>query len=548
MTTHPRAPAVIGFLVILLTACTGGALPTTTSTVPPPTTSTTTADACPDIFCVIYRIRPDANWSDGSPVVAADFAHTLEVIGAPQTADTGNPGYDLITDSRVIDDKTFQIAMSQVFAPWRTLFEMVLPAHDEYDPDSPGPVSGPFQLSEWVEGDHIVLTRNPYYTPPPGVVPGDVEQLRFVVPLSVRTMIADLEAGAVDVINPRPLDWMIEDLAEVEGIEQRVAPGPFWEHIDFNHDDPLLSQSWVRRAISLAIDREAVLDATVRTIQPTATALGNTFWMQASPFYESHHPGDFDPDGAERILIENFCIMGDDDVYSCQGRRMSFRWATTAGDEHREAQVELAARQLEAVGIEVIPLLLTPSDLFSPQVLFGGPGVWQMISFSWKAAGDPFLGDSTYRCQGSGPHGLGALNVNRYCNEMVDELVARTRGMLDEAERAATYNQADRLYLGDLALIPLYQKPALLAWASDLTGPDPNPWATDLWNVGSWSGRQTVVLALEAEPDTLAPLVPANDSVAMVRSAMYLGAFGVTPGLEYLPVLVTEAETVVGDG
>jgi peptide/nickel transport system substrate-binding protein len=553
MSPRPRAPSVIGALVLTLAACSGGSAATTTSagvttsSSPPVTTSTTAATSCPDRFCVIYHIRPEATWSDGAPVGAADFAHTLEVIGS-QATDVGNPGYGLISGSRVVDDKTFMIAMSEVFAPWRTLFEMVLPAHTEYDPRSPGPVSGPFALSEWIEGDHILLTRNPHHTPLPGMTQGDVEQLRFVVPVSARTMISDLEAGAVDVINPRPLDWMIEDLSEIEGVVYRVVPGPFWEHIDFHHDDPLLTQSWVRRSIALALDREAILDATVRTIDPAAGVLGNTVWMQESPYYQDHPTPGYDPASAEQILIENFCTMGDDDVYSCQGRRMSFVWATTAGDEHREAQVELAVEQLGAIGIEVVPRLSTPSDLFSEQVLFGGPGAWQIISFSWKAAADPFLGDSTYRCVGDGPHGMGALNVNRFCREEVDELIAATRPVLDVEERSALYNQADTIYLENLAVIPLYQKPALLAWSSGLDGLEPNPWATDLWNAGSWSGRQTVVVALESEPDTLAPLVPVNDSVAMVRSAMYLGAFGVTPGLEYVPVLVSEAETVVEGG
>jgi ABC-type transport system substrate-binding protein len=203
--------------------------------------------------------------------------------------------------------------------------------------------------------------------------------------------------------------------------------------------------------------------------------------------------------------------------------------------------LELAAQQLEAIGIEIVPRLLTPSELFSPSVIFGPPGVWQVISFSWKASADPFLGDSMYLCAGDD----GTLNVSGYCNPEVEELVLATRGELDPVERAGLYNEADRLYLEDQAVLPLYQKPMLLAWSSGLNGPGPNPGSTDLWNVGSWTGQPSVVMALEDHPDALAPLVPLDDASALVRSALYQGAFTVTPEYEFVPALIVEAETVV---
>jgi ABC-type transport system substrate-binding protein len=208
----------------------------------------------------------------------------------------------------------------------------------------------------------------------------------------------------------------------------------------------------------------------------------------------------------------------------------------------------MAVDQLAAIGIEVVPRLLTPSELFSAPVIFGGPEAWQIASFSWKGAADPFLGDSAYRCEGPSPTGRGALNVTGYCNPEVDELVASTREMTDDADRVATYNEADRLYLADLAILPLYQKPSLLAWSADLSGPRLNAGATDLWNVAEWSGKDTVVVALESEPTELVPLVPPDEPTAIVRGVLYLGAFSVAPDLTYHPSLVSSAETITGSG
>ncbi|MCI0678911.1 MAG: ABC transporter substrate-binding protein [Actinobacteria bacterium] len=541
-----RSRVASAILALMATSCLGSAATTTTTsspttTRPPDTTATTAADVCPDVFCVVYRIDPDARWSDGEPVVADDFAHTLALLDET----SANPGYALITGHEIRDDKTFVVAMSEVFAPWRTLFEIVLPAHATHDEANPGPGTGPFTLVEWVPGDRIVLTRNPWYRPPPDMTPGDVDELRLVFPVDVRTMIGDLGEGAVDVIDPRPLGWMVSDVGELEGVASVVGPGPFWEHLSFNHDDPLLSQPWVREALRLALDREAILDATVRTIDPDARGLGSTVFMEGSPWYREHHVSTTDPERAEQILLDHFCERGEDDVFSCQGRHLSFIWATTVGDDLRQTQVEMAASQLEAIGVEIVPRYLTPSELFTSDVIFGGPSVWQIMSFSWKAAADPFLGDSTYLCTGDSPIGMGALNVNRYCDEDVERLILATRTETDPQTRADLYNEADRLYLEDIAVIPLYQKPMLLAWVSDLTGPALNPGGTDLWNVGSWTGKSTVIVALEDEPESLAPLLAVDDASALVRSVLYQGAFMVTPTLEYVPALVETAEVMV---
>jgi len=530
-----------------------------TTTTPPLVTTTTEDDPCPDAFCVVYHIRPDAKWSDDTPVTAGDFVYTHEVMVDPLKGAAVGTGYELITGSEVIDDKTVLFAFSRVYGPWQTLFEVVLPKHVLAGDDSGIPMeraltttSGPFVLHDVVEGDRIILRRNPRYWATKDTLSdsplGDVGEIHFVYPESVRNMLRDLEDGEIDLINPRPLDWIVDEVGDIEEVTHQLGPGPFWDHIDFNHDDPLLSQKWVREAISLAIDREALLDGTVRTVDPEAPALDSTVWMVDSVNYQSNFEDRYNPEMAEQILLDHFCERGDDEIYSCQGRRMSFVWATTLGDEFRETHFELARATLEAIGVELVGDFMTPSDLFSSEVFFGGPGVWQIINFSWKAAADPHLANSTYFCDGDAPNGFGALNVNRYCDEDVDSLVRSTDGIADSGQRARAYNDADTAYLKGLALIPLYQKPAFLAWNTALTGPELNvSRSTDLWNVAAWSGKEIIVIALGSEPDSLNPLILHDSDTALVLAAMFNGAFGVDPNLDFKPVLIESAETFVSD-
>lgn len=569
METSPRFGVTLIALALVVAVCAQGeANPSTTSTpttIPvttttaPRVTTTTEEERCPDAFCVLYHIQPEAKWSDGTPVTASDFVYTHEVLVDPLNGAAAGVGHDLITGSEIIDDKTVLFAFSDVYGPWQTLFEVVLPRHVLEGADSGAPfgfalttTSGPFVLHEWVPGDRIILRRNPQYWPVDdplsGSPLGDVDEIHFVFPDSVRDMLRDLENGEIDLVNPRPLDWMVDEVRTMEGVSHDLGPGPFWEHIDFNHDDPLLSKKWVREVISLAIDREALLDGTVRTVDPEASSLDNSIWMANSLNYQPNFVDDYDPERAEQLLVDHLCERGDDDIYSCQGRRMSFVWATTLGDEFRQTHFELAREALEAIGVELVGDFMTPSEMFTSDVFFGGPGVWQIINFSWKAAADPHLGNSTYFCEGAAPNGFGALNVNRYCNQDVDSLVRSTDGQADQAERARTYNEADAAYLEDLAIIPLYQKPAFLAWNAELTGPELNiSRSTDLWNVAAWFGKEIVVIALDSEPESLNPIMPHDTSTAMVLAAMLSGAFGIDPTLEFRPVLIESAETFVSD-
>ena len=536
-----RRGAGLVSLVLLVAACTtGGEPPATvspTSTTVPSATTITEA-SCPDAFCIVYRIRPEADWSDGRPVTAEDFAFTYQAYASKQ--DQPLWGYDLVTEVTIIDEKTFRLALSEVFPAWRTLFPVVLPAHA---PSDPRVTSGPFVMAD-AAPDAVVVRRNPAYwaekDPLSGEPLGDVETLRFVDPGGLRSSLGALLRGEVHLIVPDPLDWALAEIGEMEGVTLRLAPGPVWEHIDFNHIDPLLSQPWVRQAFARAIDREAILAATVRTLDPSAPALGSTVWMTNSVNYEDHYTTSYDPVAAIQILLDRGCVRGGDGIFVCDGARMSFVWAAAAGDPMRRAVFEVVSDQLAQVGIEVVADFRTPSELYAAEFLFGGPEDWQLINFPWQGSADPYRANSIYRCEGE-------LNVNRYCNPEVETLIDTADRTLDPGERVRLYNQADAVYLADLAVIPLFQRPVALAWRSDLAGPQPNiSRSTPLWNVASWSGRDEAVIALSAVPTLGDLLFPTNPEEAMVIAALYYGAFGVDPELRFVPVLVESAEAFVG--
>lgn len=516
------------------------------STSAPDVTTTSISEAammtssCPGDLCLIYHIDPDARWSNGKSVSVNDFVETLSVMAA--SGDSASIYRD-VKSLDPIDQTTFRVVLDDEVGSWPLLFERVLPDDVGSGITAETPVTGPYRISEWIPGDRLTLVRSDDWwsetDPISGAEPGSVAEITFLF-MDSDDVVTALEEATIDVYSTRATPELLETLSGIKGYRQTLSPGPFWEHIDFHHDDPMLSQPWVREVFDLAIDRQKALDLTVRRIDPAAQPLDNTVWMLETVNYEAHHTDRHDPVAAEQLLASHGCERNNN-VYTCADREMTFRWVSTNDDPARVDLFESVRDDLEVVGIELIGEFLTPSAFVTRDFLFADPDEWQLVNFSWKAGVDPSSTDPMYFCQDSD------FNVNRYCSPDVENLVRAAAQESDTSARASLYNEADRLYLEDRAVIPLYQKPNLLITRTGLDGPTPN-WTpqSDLWNVVTWTGKDSIVVALDSAPVTLDPTVTGDTGTDMILSALLYGASGMDPAQQRHPVLISSVDVIEG--
>ncbi len=540
----------------------GGATTTTeaTATTPPTTAPPPEEGDCPDAFCVKYNIHPDAAWADGTPVTADDFAFTYETIMNEQLDITTREGYNKMTSYEIVDDKTFVAVFGELYAPWQTLFAPVIPKHElegqpfnSYWDELITLGSGPFVMEEWVLDERILLQRNENYwssvEPATGEPLGDVQTINIVFLEDSQTQVQALRGQEIDMFYPQPQVSLVEEVDGIEGVEWEASLGPVWEHFDFNHSDPLLSQKFIRQAFAQAINRDVIVEAIVGPIAADAEPLNNSVWMNGTAFYEDHfsqYP--YDPVAAEAHLTDNGCVKGSDGIYECDGQRLSFNWTTTAGNEGRELQFALAQQDLALIGIEVNAAFGPASEVFADAFLFGDSSVWQIFNFAWVGSPDPAGGNTLYYCEGTASNGFGGNNNLRYCDEAVDALVKQTDTVVDPAERAALYNEADAAFLEEVPLIPLYQKPTFFAWNTLIEGPADN--ATQVgpfWNVGAWTGKEVITYGADQQPDSMNVLEPDGNLFAagLVATAVLEGAYTILPDFSYREQLITSAEPIV---
>jgi len=349
---------------------------------------------------------------------------------------------------------------------------------------------GPWQLKKSnidVANQTAVLTPNPRYW---GAAP-KLSRLVFTgVGADPTAQVQGLENHELDVIHPQPQLDLVDQLENLPGVTTESTYGLTFEHLDFNTQDPQLADVNVRRAFAMALDRQEIVDQTVGQIAPDAQVLDNHLYVNNQPQYQDNAPAQYqaqDVAGAKALLEKSGYKLGADGVYAKGRQRLSFKIDTTPGNPLRESTITVMAQQLAQAGIEVT---YNPNpDLFSgpdtpTSVVAGG---FQIALFA--STGSPFA-TSLIPSYQSPARGFGQ-NVSRAGTAEIDALLDKVATDQDATQQAADANAADKLLWEQMATLPLYQKPTLVAYDSVLRGVQNNASQTGvLWNSDDWSRRK----------------------------------------------------------
>ncbi|MFO1146036.1 MAG: ABC transporter substrate-binding protein, partial [Rhodospirillales bacterium] len=171
--------------------------------------------------------------------------------------------YNAINDFELLPEHIEAAAFAEPDAyPTRTRYAT--------DPTNPGLYNGPYRVAEVAPGSHIVLVRNAYWRGPPPAF----ERIVVRAIENTAALEANLLSGAIDMIAGEiglTLD-QAEALQARHGERYQVIfkPSLAYEHIDLNLDNPDLADVRVRRALLLALDREAISRQLFAGRQPVA--------------------------------------------------------------------------------------------------------------------------------------------------------------------------------------------------------------------------------------------------------------------------------------
>ena len=479
------------------------------------------SDARANARGISYTIRPDAFWYWGGkriPVTYRDFVYTLREIDDPANDVASRVGYANVDAAHFVHTGDRRVTFfwrttgcSAAFpcgpyANWQFLFSLLYPSFALGGLDfntiwkscicgSDGkPVSdGPFYVASYTPGVNVLLRANPYYHDR-----AKLAELDFKILGSDPGVLTEaMQDGQVDAIYPSFAPDLLT-LRAVRGLTYQIVPQYGLEHVQLREgsarggpsvtaggSNALLRAPWMRQAIALAVDRQAMIDAIYGPrsgLQPSDSLL---FYPGEAGYRPNFARWRYDPVKAVAILRRH-CTGGpttpsaaNSKVWQCAGLPALFGYTWPSSAPARTLIEQVARANLKAVGIQVADRPLPFTDAFD-RIASGDYDLGEYADFT---TGDPGDWYDEYRCFGDG-------NVTGYCSHAVDALLTAANGELDPEKRTALYQHADAIMAAELPGIPLFQKPATLIRKSALAGlgPSATPYGP-FWNVQDWSWK-----------------------------------------------------------
>jgi len=431
-----------------------------------------------------FRLRPGLEWSDGKPLVAEDFAWSFQRLLTPGTGSLIAGAFFFIEGAEAVyrgqaapttlgvtapDPRTVVFQLDHPVPYFIQLLANLqlapVPRHaiEKHGRDwtRPGNLvsNGPFVLADRVPQEYIRLTRNPRFYDAAQV---RLDEVYWYPTQDLGTSLRRFRAGELDtVLNfpPDEIDWIRKNLPEA----LRITPNLASYFIVLNTQRKPFDDVRVRRALSLAIDRDAITGKLLRTgVKPA--------WSFASPEFEGYG-GVRPPEAGKPLAVRQAEAR---QLLQAAGfgpdKPLVVPLLYDTQEENRKIMVAIAA-MWQAVGVRTE---LTNLD-------FGGLS-GRVRSRNFEAARWTYFAsfDDAY----SFLQLLRSENPNNWVgwrNARYDELLDRSNTIASAEERAAVLREAETLMLAEQPVVPIYfyvgrrlVSPRVQGWVDSPRGQTPS--------------------------------------------------------------------------
>jgi oligopeptide transport system substrate-binding protein len=404
----------------------------------------------------------DHTWSDGKPVTADDFVFAFRRILDPATAaeyayllfpiknaeaiNNGSQADPEALGARAVDPKTLEVTLEQPTSYFLQLLthytSFPIPKHkvEELGDDwvKAGNIvgNGAYTVAEWVPNSQVRLEKSDTFWDAENVA---IDEVVYYPTEERNTGTKQFRAGEVDVqydFASEQIDFLKENLPEAT----HISPGLAAYYYIFNTKRPPFDDIRVRKALAMAVERDAITEKILRTgempaynlVPPDTGTYGEppqVDWADV-PYQER-------VEQAKALLAE--AGFGPDNPL-----KFTLRYNTS--ENHKKIAIAIAA-MWKQLGVQ--------AELFNTEVKVHYNDLqshdFQVARAGWVADyNDPenFL---TLLRTSTGP-----MNYGQYSNEEYDRLMAESDAATDSKARNELMREAETLMLADLPLIPIY--------------------------------------------------------------------------------------------
>lgn len=411
----------------------------------------------PDPQTFIFKLRPDLKFSDGSPLTADDVVYTYTTLINPDFNAPSRALYAPISTVEAVDPQTVKFTLSAPYAPLLTYLDIgIVPkALVEGGTDiALNPVgAGPMKLVSWNRGSEIVLAANEnYWRGKPTI---ENVTLKIIGDNSARSQA--FEAGDLDVIQSLLAPQDIERLKADDRFGNVITAGLGVNYLNFNVNDPLLSDPKMRQAFAKLVDQATIVNDIYQGVDQEAhSIILPSSWAYSDTIAQPT----FDIEAAIAQFNElGWTDSNGDGVLDKDGKDLEVVLSTHSEDTNRVQSVEFLQALFEAAGVKAVAQI---SDWPSFSTNYVQQGKHQIALLGWLNIVDP---DRLMFAQLSTG---GPTNWGGYSNPEVDALLQEGRSTLDQAGRAAAYQKAATILAEELPYYIISAQGYQLFYAKDL--------------------------------------------------------------------------------
>ena len=416
-------------------------------------------DVSDDGLTYTFHLRENANWSNGDPVVAADFEYAWKYMLNPETAspaaflgyfiegaESYNSGEGSEDDVNVtaVDEKTLEVVLEQPTGFFLDLltnpaFFPINHKIAEADPNWHAEAetfvgNGPFTLEEWKHDEEMLFAKNEHYWDADAV---KLDNIHFAMVNDTNTQYQMFEAGELDTasIPPELSDQLID------GDNVFIGPYGGLEFFRFNVEMEPFQNKKIRQAFSYAINRADIAEFVVKTGVEAAYGFINPGYT--SPTGEDFRDVNgelvtFDPDQARQLLEEGMAEEGYEELpeitlsYNTSDTNKAVAEALHGMfNEHLGVEVTLENQEWNvfAEAQQALELQLSRSSFIND---YNDP-----VNFL-----ESFITDSY-------------MNRTGFSSPEYDELIAKGKSEVDEEKRWEYLYEAEKMLADEMIAAPL---------------------------------------------------------------------------------------------
>lgn len=379
-------------------------------------------------------LKPGVTFADGEPVDAEAVKYNIDRHIDPDSTSGFKGNMGAIDSVSVVDEATLRIDLS---SPWANLvYALTLPIaaptawEDGGEDFNRAPVgSGPYELTEWVSGDHLTFTkRDDYWGEAAGIPSAYADEFVIQTIPDAASRQQALVAGEIDVnAEPRAEDALA---AQNNGdlVVSLAPPGVKGGLVvTFHLGLEPLQDLRLREAFAYSIDREALAQLKDGLIEVDPGGFNGSMWDSGTQY-----PG-FDPARAKEAYDSYVAENGPPPVY-----KVLF----VSGEQDKEAQVLQAmwkeiGLEVELAGTDVNTVI---GDVYNKdfEILIAA---WGSISPHPDFQLPTFIGTNA------------VLNANAVGDPEIDAALQAARVTTDLAEQTTAYEVIDKKWAKDLVWI-----------------------------------------------------------------------------------------------